>query len=136
MSLLTKLKTQNEEPINGIDLSPLLDVVFILLIFFIVSTVFVRESGVNVDKPESVTAKELERTSILIAITRSGQIVYDGSNIGVGGVRATVEQLLREQSRPVVLQTDKTVPAELLVNVIDQVKLAGADSVSIATAAN
>lgn len=136
MSLLTKLKTQNEEPINGIDLSPLLDVVFILLIFFIVSTVFVRESGVNVDKPESVTAKELERTSILIAITRSGQIVYDGNNIGVGGVRATVEQLLRDQSRPVVLQTDKTVPAELLVNVIDQVKLAGADSVSIATAVN
>ena len=86
MSLLTKLRTQNEEPINGIDLSPLLDVVFILLIFFIVSTVFVRESGVNVDKPESVTAKELERTSILIAITRSGQIVYDGNNIGVGGV--------------------------------------------------
>lgn len=136
MSLLTKLKTQNEEPISGIDLSPLLDVVFILLIFFIVSTVFVRESGVNVDKPESVTAKELERTSILIAITRSGQIVYDGNNIGVGGVRATIEQLLRDQSRPVVLQTDKTVPAELLVNVIDQVKLAGADSVSIATAAN
>lgn len=136
MSLLTKLKTQNEEPINGIDLSPLLDVVFILLIFFIVSTVFVRESGVNVDKPESVTAKELERTSILIAITRSGQIVYDGNNIGVSGVRATIEQLLRDQSRPVVLQTDKTVPAELLVNVIDQVKLAGADSVSIATAVN
>ena len=136
MSLLTKLKTQNEEPINGIDLSPLLDVVFILLIFFIVSTVFVRESRVNVDKPESVTAKELERTSILITITRSGQIVYDGNNIGVGGVRATIEQLLRDQSRPVVLQTDKTVPAELLVNVIDQVKLAGADSVSIATAAN
>lgn len=136
MSLLTKLKTQNEEPINGIDLSPLLDVVFILLIFFIVSTVFVRESGVNVDKPESVTAKELERTSILIAITRSGQIIYDGNNIGVSGVRATIEQLLRDQSRPVVLQTDKTVPAELLVNVIDQVKLAGADSVSIATAVN
>ncbi|PWW36970.1 outer membrane transport energization protein ExbD [Idiomarina loihiensis] len=136
MSLLTKLKTQNEEPINGIDLSPLLDVVFILLIFFIVSTVFVRESGVNVDKPESVTAKELERTSILIAITRSGQIIYDGNNIGVSGVRATIEQLLRDQSRPVVLQTDKTVPAELLVNVIDQVKLAGADSVSIATAIN
>ncbi|WP_110013786.1 MULTISPECIES: biopolymer transporter ExbD [Idiomarina] len=134
--MLTKLKTQNEEPINGIDLSPLLDVVFILLIFFIVSTVFVRESGVNVDKPESVTAKELERTSILIAITRSGQIIYDGNNIGVSGVRATIEQLLRDQSRPVVLQTDKTVPAELLVNVIDQVKLAGADSVSIATAIN
>lgn len=134
MSLLTKLKAHNEESISGIDLSPLLDVVFILLIFFIVSTVFVRESGVNVDKPESVTAKELERTSILIAITRNGEVVYDGSNIGVGGVRATVEQLLRNQTRPVVLQTDKTVPAELLVNVIDQVKLAGADNVSIATA--
>ena len=134
MSLLTKLKAQNEESINGIDLSPLLDVVFILLIFFIVSTVFVRESGVNVDKPESVTAKELDRTSILIAITCDGQVVYDGSNIGVGGVRATIEQLLRNQARPVVLQTDKTVPAELLVNVIDQVKLAGADNVSIATA--
>jgi len=136
VSLLKKLETPADEGITGLDLSPLLDVVFILLIFFIVSTVFVRESGVDVDKPEAVTARQLERSSVLIAITRDGDVVHDGSRIGVSGVRGTVEQLLRNEPRPVVLQTDKAVPAELLVNVIDQVKLAGAEQISIATAAD
>ena len=117
---------------HGIDMSPLLDVVFILLIFFIVTTVFVRETGVDVDKPQAVTAQQLEQTVVLLAITGEGEVFYDGSRIGVAGVRGTIEQLLRARPRPVVIQADKTVPTQLLLDVIDEVKLAGAESINLA----
>ncbi|WP_416305431.1 ExbD/TolR family protein [Neptunicella sp. SCSIO 80796] len=118
---------------SGIDMSPLLDVVFILLIFFIVTTVFVRETGVEVDKPQSITAQQLEQTVILLAITDAGQVFYDGNQIGVAGVRGTLEQLLRNDDRPVVVQADKNVSAQQLVEVIDEAKLAGAKNVNLAT---
>jgi|TARA_B100000700_G_scaffold330747_1_gene458778 biopolymer transport protein ExbD len=118
---------------QGIDLSPLLDVVFILLIFFIVTTVFVRESGVDVNKPQAVSTQELERNVIIIAITHHGEVMYDSNNIGVVGVRSTISQLIRQQSKPVVIQADKRVSTDLLVKVLDQAKIAGADHVSIAT---
>lgn len=130
-----RLGQRLEQQQQGIDMSPLLDVVFILLIFFIVTTVFVRETGVDVDKPQAVSASQLEQLVILIAITDQGAVYYDGSNIGVDGVQATVEQLLRERTRPVVLQVDKNVAAELLVKVLDAAKLAGASQVSLATVA-
>ena len=118
---------------QGIDMSPLLDVVFILLIFFIVSTVFVKETGVEVDKPQAISAQKLDQMAIMRAITRTGEVVYDSANIGVSGVRSTVEQLLMKEQRPVVIQVDKAVRSELLVEVIDEAKLAGADTVNIAT---
>lgn len=129
-SLEQRFEQQHEQ---GIDLSPLLDVVFILLIFFIVTTVFVRESGVDVQKPQAVSTTKLERNVIIIAITHQGEIMYDSNNIGVAGVRSTVAQLLRQQSKPVVIQADKRVATELLVKVLDEAKIAGAKHVSIAT---
>jgi biopolymer transport protein ExbD len=108
-----------QQSAHHIDMSPLLDVVFILLIFFIVTTVFVRESGVEVDKPQAVSASRLEQQVIFLAITDSQQVYFDGSQIGVAGVRSSVEQMLKQQQRPVVIQADKTVPTELLVKVID-----------------
>ncbi|PCK07671.1 MAG: biopolymer transporter ExbD [Alteromonadaceae bacterium] len=123
------------EPLQqtDIDLAPLLDVVFILLIFFIVTTVFVKETGIDVDKPKAVSTQKLERTVVMIAISAEREVVYDGTNIGVAGVRSTISQALRRHMRPVVIQTDKRVPTELFVKVLDQVKLAGAEQVSIAT---
>ena len=122
-----------EEHKHGIDLSPLIDVVFILLIFFIVTTVFIKETGVEVEKPEAVTAMSLPNELILIAITDNGEIMYDHSNITLAGVRSTVSALLMAQDRPVVIQADKQVTTELLVRVMDEIKLAGATSLNIAT---
>lgn len=127
-----KQRLQNEEQ-QHIDLSPLIDVVFILLIFFIVTTVFVKETGVDVDKPQALSQQKLERNLIMIAITNAKEVVYDGSNIGVAGVRSTISQLTKDKQRAVVIQADKLVPTELLVQVIDESKLAGASNVSIAT---
>ncbi len=127
--LQRRLEQQHQQ---GIDMSPLLDVVFILLIFFIVTTVFVKETGVEVDKPQAISAQKLDQHAILLAITQSGEVVYDGSHIGVAGVRGTLEQLLRNQERPLVIQADKNVPTQLLLDVIDESKLAGAKTVNLA----
>ena len=129
-SLQEKLE---KEPGQAIDISPLIDVVFILLIFFIVTTVFVKETGVKVEKPEAVTARQLESQLILLAITPAGEVIYNNSNIGVSGVRSTVSALLLERDRPVVIQADRRVTTDLLVKVMDEAKLGGAKSISIGT---
>lgn len=122
-----------QDPEHAINLSPLIDVVFILLIFFIVTTVFVKETGVKVEKPVAVTAQKLENELILLAITPAGEVIYDHSNIGVSGVRSTISALLMIQERPVVIQADRKVTTDLLVRVMDEAKLGGAKSISIGT---
>ena len=120
---------------STIDMSPLIDCVFILLIFFIVTTVFVEETGVEVDKPEAASASMLEKTSILIALTDKGEVVYGGREIGIGGVRRVVKQV-RDSSNedvPVIIQADSNSYSGRLVRIIDEAKLAGATQVSIAT---
>ena len=116
-----------------VDLSPLIDVVFILLIFFIVTTVFVRESGVDVDKPRAVSTVELDKNIVILAISARGEVIHGGASIGVSGVRGTLSPLLRSRTRPVLVQADGAVSTELLVKVIDQARLAGATDLFIAT---
>lgn len=116
-----------------VDLSPLIDVVFILLIFFIVTTVFVRESGLEVDKPRAVSTTDLDKNIVILAISARGEVVHGGTSIGLSGVRGTLSPLLRARPRPVLVQADAAVPTELLVKVIDQAKLAGAADLFIAT---
>ena len=86
-----------------INISPLIDVVFILLIFFIVTTVFVEETGVEIHKPRAATQQDLEKNSVLIGITLAGQVFYGGRDIGVAGVRTTVSRLLKQESMPVII---------------------------------
>ncbi|HMS17190.1 MAG TPA: biopolymer transporter ExbD [Planctomycetota bacterium] len=117
----------------GIDMSPLIDCVFILLIFFIVTTVFVEETGVEVDKPVAASSEQLEKTSILIAVTAKGEIVYGGRNIGIGGVQALVRRMTAKEMIPVILQVDSTAPWGLASRVMDEAKLGGAPKVSFST---
>ena len=100
-----------------INISPLIDMVFILLIFFIVTTVFVEETGVEVDKPQAASAIDLEKNSILLAITGEGNVVYGGRDIGISGVRAVVRRQLQDDNMPVIVQADKVVPTDLTVRV-------------------
>jgi biopolymer transport protein ExbD len=122
---------QGSEDIN---ISPLIDMVFILLIFFIVTTVFVEETGVEVTKPQAASQIQLEKNSILIAITANNNVVYGGRDIGVNGVRGIVKRLIQDDPKmPVIIQADENVPTRILVRVIDEAKLAGANSVNIST---
>jgi len=117
----------------GVDISPLIDCVFILLIFFIVTTTFVEETGVEVDKPQAASSVQLEKTSILLALTEKGEVIYGGREIGFGGVRQLVKRMLQKEDVPVVIQVDAAADSGLLVRVIDEAKLAGATKVSLAT---
>ncbi|MBN2584921.1 MAG: biopolymer transporter ExbD [Planctomycetes bacterium] len=118
----------------GIDMSPLMDCVFILLIFFIVTTTFVEETGVEVDRPQASTGVRLEKTSILIALTERGEVVYGGKEIGLGGVQPLVRRMLQKEDFPVIIQADMSSQSGMLVRIIDEAKLAGATKVSVATA--
>ena len=128
--------TSDPDGETAIELSPLIDCVFILLIFFIVTTVFVEETGIEVDKPQAASASQLEKTSILIALTDKGQVVYGGREIGVGGVQPLVKRLLRQEDVPVIIQADSSSRTGVLTRIIDQAKLAGATKVSLATSAD
>jgi biopolymer transport protein ExbD len=119
-----------EEEVN---LTPMLDVVFIMLIFFIVTASFVKESGMDVNRPNAATAVKKERGNILIAITPSGQIWIDRRQVDVRSVRANIERLHAENPQgAVVIQADRESKNGLLVEVMDAAKLAGVENISIA----
>ncbi|BAO43016.1 ExbD/TolR family protein [Thiolapillus brandeum] len=116
-----------------IDLTPLMDIVFIMLIFFIVTTSFIKESGVDVNRPSANTAERKEHGNILIAITANDEIWMDKRQVDIRAVRANVERLKAESPEAsVVIQADKDSKNGLLVQVMDQVHLAGILNISIA----
>jgi biopolymer transport protein ExbD len=119
-----------------IDLSSMIDCIFILLIFFIVSTVFVEETGVTVNKPDVGGASALESNSILIAVTADDKIFYNNESIGVQGVVGKIKPLLSESpDMPVIIQGDKDATHGLVQEVHGQALLAGAmkDRISVST---
>ncbi len=129
-----KRVTIHEEAERGVDInmSPLIDCVFLLLIFFIVTTVFVEETGVEVRKPQAASAEDLDKQSILIALTKDGNVVFGGREIGLSGVRGVVARQLRRKDVPVIILADGNARTAPLVDLIDECKLAGAKQVSIA----
>jgi len=121
---------------NGaeINLSPLIDVVFLLLIFFIVTTVFVEETGIQVSKPRAASSEDLEKQAILLAVTSDGRVWQGGREIGIDGVRAVVGALLEaDPATHVIVRADAATPTQTTVRIVDAAKLAGAESVSLAT---
>jgi len=122
---------QQEKGVN-INLSPLIDCIFLLLIFFVVTTVFVEETGVDVDKPKAVSARRLEKQSLMIALTAEGEIVYGGRRMDLNSVRGVVARQMRTEEVPVIILADESSRSGRLVELIDECKLAGAKQVSIA----
>jgi biopolymer transport protein ExbD len=120
-----------------IDLTPLMDIVFIMLIFFIVTTSFIKESGVDINRPTANTAERKERGNILIAITANDEVWIDKRRVDIRAVRANVERLKAENPEgAVVIQADKDSKNGLLVQVMDQARLAGVTNISIAATQN
>lgn len=121
---------------NSIDMTPMLDIVFIMLIFFIVTTSFVKESGVSVNRPNAQTAQEDKKGSIMVAIKPNGEIWIDKRSVDVRSVRANIEKLKAESpDGNVVIQADTDSKTGLLVMVMDQIRLAGITNISIAAQA-
>ncbi len=129
-SLVNVLQEDEEQ---GIDMTPMLDVVFIMLIFFIVTASFVKESGIDVNRPDAPTAVKKDRASILIAISDSGEVWIDKRRIDVRAVQANVERLKAENPQgSVVIQADRKANVDVLIKVMDASRAAGAYDVSIA----
>ena len=125
-----------EEQDDDINMTPMLDIVFILLIFFIVTASFVKESGIDIQRPSAVTTESKEQASIVVAINEAGEIWIDKRAIDVRSVRANIERLRAENPQgSVVIQADENSKNGLLVQVMDAARQAGVENVSIATMA-
>ena len=132
-------KRRRKSPIEetSIELMPLLDVVFILLIFFIVTTSFVKESGIDVLKPTAKTAQKKEKASIFVAIKDNGEIWIQKRKIDLGSVRANIEKLHAESPEgSVIIQADKRSQTGILIQVMDQIRSANVENISIAANPN
>jgi len=132
---MRKRRDLYSEEENEINLTPMLDVVFIMLIFFIVTTSFIKESGVEVNRPTAKSAKSVKKGNILVAIKADGAIWIDKRNVDIRTVRANIERLHAEMPESsVIIQADKASKTGLLIRVMDQIKLAGVSNVSVAAA--
>jgi biopolymer transport protein ExbD len=126
--------SEGESEETGIDLAPMLDFVLNLLIFFIITTSFVKEAGITVNKEQALTADSQENGNILIAIRPNGDIWMDKRRVDIREVRPLIERLHVERSEDtVVIIADKESQTNILTKVMDAVKAGGVGDVSIAT---
>ncbi|MBE0464368.1 MAG: biopolymer transporter ExbD [Halomonas sp.] len=116
---------------NEVNLTPMLDVVFIMLIFFIVTTSFIKESGIEIERPESSAASPRPEAQVLVAITPEGAVWVDGKPVDVHQVGREVAGMLTEQGSAVI-QADRESTTGLLIEVMDRLKEAGVDQVAVA----
>lgn len=128
----------NVDDEGEIDLTPMLDVVFIMLIFFIVTASFVKEVGLDVNRPESnAPPPDNADENILLRITAAGEIWSDGRRIDVRAVRAVVERLRAENPKAaVIVQANEKAKTEIFADVIDSAREAGVENVSLTTTEN
>jgi len=130
MSARRHIPAQEE---TELDMTPMLDIVFIMLIFFIVTTSFVKESGVTVSTPQASTAAKQENANIFIAITAAGEVWIDRRPVDPRSVRAIVARLHADNPEgSVIIQSDAKSATGTLVDVMDQVRLAGVEGIAIA----
>lgn len=119
---------------SEIDLTPMLDVVFIMLIFFIVTASFIKEAGIEVNRPEASTATKKENVNILIAVSATNEIWIDKRRVDKRAVRSVVERMHAENPKgAVVIQADNESNTETVAGVIDAARAAGVFDVSLAT---
>ena len=134
---MRKRRLQEVDEEIDLNITPMLDIVFIILIFFVVSTSFVKESGVDVSRPSASTAERKERGNIMIGITADDAVWIDKRQVDIRAVRANIERLHAENPEgAVVIQADRNARTGVLVQIIDQSRLAGVSDVSIAASLN
>lgn len=120
---------------TDINIAPLIDLVFLLLIFFLVTTSFVKETGIDVNRPTASTAMPKEKGNILIGVDSDGRVFLEGRQIDIRSVQAHIERCLAENPESsIVIVADKNSHTGIVIRVMDQCRLAGAKNISIAAA--
>ncbi len=119
---------------SEINLTPMLDVVFIMLIFFIVTASFIKQAGIDVTRPEALTGEQRPTVSVLVAISDTGEIWVDKKKVEPTAVRAAIERLHAENPKgSVVVQADKAAKNERLMMVLSAVRAIGISDVAVST---
>ena len=125
---------QTSQKSDDINISPLIDMVFILLIFFIVTTVFVDERGLEAAKPNQSDANESESEPTIFLVTENGEVLFKGKEVGLGGVRRVVINNAQQEELPVIIQVKKGARADVALKVFDEALRSGASAVNLAQA--
>lgn len=130
---LRSLRKKGGGPL-GIDISPLIDMVFILLIFFMVSSTFVKDLELELERPSAASAERSSSKALRVHLDRQGAIWLENLPVKPWMLQSRVRDLLQTGGeRPVLVITDRLVPAQRLIEVIDQCRLGGAADVAVAT---
>jgi biopolymer transport protein ExbD len=125
---------QQQEDDSAIDLTPMLDVVFIMLIFFIVTASFIKEAGIDVTRPKAETAYKQDKANIFIALSPNGEIWIDRKNVPPSQLKATITKLKAENPQgAVIIQADKESKSKQLMQVMDAARDAGITDIAVAT---
>ena len=128
------IRRQRKQTEVGIDLTPCIDMTFILLIFFMVSTTFVKDMKIDIDRPGASTQTLASTKSVRVYIDKQGGTYLEGEPIQVWVIQSRLRDLLKGMTaKSVLVVTDEVVPAGRLVEVVDQARLAGADDIGVAT---
>ena len=131
--MATKDHVKSEAGPTAMNITPLIDMVFILLIFFAVNASFVKEAGVEIDRPSAKTATVQAKANIMIAVTDIGEVWVDRDRVDPRSVRGHVERLHAENPEgAVVIMADDESQTGLVIEVLDQVRLAGVENVAVA----
>ncbi len=126
--------TQSGGVDEDVNMTPLLDIVFIMLIFFIVTSTFVKEPGIEVNRPEAVTATDRKLASIIVAISEEDEIWINKERVELEAVKTIVEQLVRENPKgTAVIQADAKSKTRLLIEVVNQIRATGVEDVAVST---
>jgi len=120
-------------PVIGLNMTPMIDMVFILLVFFVVNTSFVKETGVEIERPSAKSAVKQEQANILIAVTHEGVIWIEKQRVDIRALRGHIERLHAESPEgSAVVLADTMTPAGIVMQVVDQARLAGIAKVAVA----
>lgn len=132
--MFRSVQNRKEQSAALVDIAPLIDIVFILLIFFLVTATFVKDTGVQVSRPQASLVQTLEPTSMRVSVTSDGDVYTGGHRVSLDELRAKVGSFIaRERTRAVIVIPDEDVPARRLIEVMDAARLGGATDVALAT---
>ena len=125
---------RKDQTVDHIDISPLIDMVFILLIFFMVTTTFVKDMKLDLDRPSAASSTLLNEKVIRVYIDSNREVYIDNQPIKVWAIQSKLRDLLRSSTEKAVLVvTDSEIPVASVIDVIDECKMSGADDVAVST---
>lgn len=123
-----------KQEVDNVDVSPLIDMVFILLIFFMVTTTFVKDMKLDINRPSATSASKADSKVIRVYIDNASQVYIDNQPVQLWAIQSKIRDLLRTATdKSVLVITDETIPVETLIDVVDECRMSGAKDVAVST---